>query len=204
MRLSGTEYEYLCSLAGHVPTREGRVPHEIGHGARHLLDRLGDVPICVLDAAWTLLAWNAACEAMCGVAMRADGRERNLAWQTFTADTAHNRPTALTEKRFEQAIVADLRATALRYPKDEWLADLVADLQAVSETFAAMWESRVEYPDRRHRATTNHPLVGEFTVDCDVLTIPEGDLRAIVYTAEPGSIDAIRLAATLTQPSQLG
>ncbi|MFG1609931.1 helix-turn-helix domain-containing protein [Actinoplanes sp. NPDC049265] len=196
LRLSSTEYEYLCSLAGHVPSRAGRVPHEVGPGPRHLLDRLGDVPICVLDAAWTLLAWNAACEAMCSVSMLADGRQRNLAWRAFTGAEGWARAGSAAELRFQHAIVADLRATALRYPGDDWLTDLVADLRAVSEPFAAMWESRVEYDDRPHRLTTRHPVVGEITLDCDIMTIHEGDLRAVVYTAEPGSIDAERLAAT--------
>jgi hypothetical protein len=92
--------------------------------------------------------------------------------------------------------VSDLRATILRDPDDDWLADLVADLRAVSEPFAAMWESRVDYGDRPHRLTTRHPVVGNITVDCDIMTIHEGDLRAVVYSAEPGSIDAERLAAT--------
>lgn len=198
LRVSNSEYEYLCSLAGHVPARLGRVPHEVGPGPRHLLDRLGDVPICVMDAAWTLLAWNAACEAMCSVSMLADGRQRNLAWRAFTGEAGRARPASAAELRFQQAIVADLRATALRYPDDDWLTDLVADLRAVSEPFAALWESRVDYQDRPHRLTTRHPVAGEFTVDCDIMTIHEGDLRAVVYTAEPGSVDAARLAATRT------
>ncbi|MDR7277118.1 helix-turn-helix domain-containing protein [Catenuloplanes atrovinosus] len=199
LRLSSAEYEYLCSLAGHVPSRAGRVPYEVGPSARHLLDRLGDVPICVLDAAWTLLAWNAACEALCADSMLADGRRRNLAWRAFTSEARD-----ATELRFQHAIVADLRATALRYPHDDWLTDLVVDLRAVSEPFAAMWESRVDYEDRPHRLTTRHPVVGELTVDCDIMTIHEGDLRAVVYTAEPGSIDAVRLATALAQHNRLG
>lgn len=204
LRLSSTEYEYLCSVAGHVPSRAGRVPHEVGSGARHLLDRLGDVPILVLDAAWTLLAWNAACEAMCYVSMSVDGRDRNMAWRAFTGMEGWTRAGSAAEARFQQAIVADLRATALRYPDDDWVADLVADLRAVSEPFAAMWESPADHEDRRHRLTRRHPVVGEITVDCDIMTIHEGDLRAVVYTAEPGSVDAVRLAATRTRRAHPG
>ncbi len=203
LRLSSAEYEYLCSLAGHVPSREGRVPHEVGPGPRHLLDRLGDVPVCVLDAAWTLLAWNAACEAMCAVSMLPDGRQRNMAWRAFTDAEGQARTASAEERRFQHSIVADLRATALRYPDDDWLADLVADLRAVSEPFAAMWESRVDHEDRPPRLTKRHPLVGEITLDCDIMTIREGDLRAVVYTAEPGSIDAVRLAATRGEHARL-
>lgn len=204
LRLSSSEYEYLCSLAGHVPSRAGCVPHEVGSGARHLLDRLGDVPICVLDAAWTLLAWNAACEAMCYFSMLVDGRDRNLAWRAFNGKEGWSRAGSATEARFQQAIVADLRVTARRYPDDDWVTDLVADLMAASEPFAAMWESPADHQDRRYRLTKRHPVVGDFTVDCDIMTIHEGDLRAIVYTAEPGSVDAVRLAATRARRAHPG
>lgn len=79
----------------------------------------------------------------------------------------------------------------------------VADLRGLSEPFAAMWEARVDYEDRPHRLTTRHPAVGEITLDCDIMTIHEGDLRAVVYTAEPGSIDAARLAATRARHTRL-
>ncbi|WP_198153672.1 helix-turn-helix domain-containing protein [Catenuloplanes japonicus] len=196
LRLSRAEYEYLCSLAGHVPARVGRVPYEVGPGTRRMLDRLGDIPICVMDAAWTVLAWNTACEAMCAMSSIPDGRARNLAWRAFTGADGWAPPGSESELRFQYAIVADLRSTALRYPHDEWLSDLVADLRAASESFVAMWESRVDYAERPHQLTRRHPVVGELTVDCDIVTIHEGDLRAIVYTAEPGSLDAVRLAAT--------
>ncbi|GAB7046410.1 helix-turn-helix transcriptional regulator [Catenuloplanes indicus JCM 9534] len=204
LRLSSSEYEYLCSLAGHVPSLAGRVPHEVGSGARHLLDRLGDVPICVLDAAWTLLAWNAACEAMCYFSMLVDGRDRNLAWRAFTGMEGWTEAGSEAEARFQQAIVADLRATARRYPDDDWVADLVADLRAESDIFAAMWESPADHQDRHHRLIKRHPVVGDFTLDCDIITIHQGDLRAVVYTAEPGSVDAARLAATRAQRAHQG
>lgn len=41
--------------------------------------------------------------------------------------------------------------------------------------------------------TIDHPVVGEITADCDLLTFRDGDLRAIVFTAETGSGDAERL-----------
>ena len=49
----------------------------------------------------------------------------------------------------------------------------------------------------RHEAspkTVDHPQVGSLTLDCDVLSVAGSDLRIMVYTAEPGSRDAERLA----------
>ncbi len=36
-------------------------------------------------------------------------------------------------------------------------------------------------------------VAGPITVDCDVLSVPDGDLRIVVYTAVPGSDDAAKL-----------
>jgi hypothetical protein len=44
------------------------------------------------------------------------------------------------------------------------------------------------------RKTIDHPEVGAITLDCDMLTVPRADLTIMLYTAEPGSEDAERLA----------
>jgi hypothetical protein len=38
------------------------------------------------------------------------------------------------------------------------------------------------------------PQVGPLTLDCDVLTVAGSDLHIMIYTAEPGTPDAERLA----------
>lgn len=75
------------------------------------------------------------------------------------------------------------------------MKDLIADLLAVSDTFAAMWESHVDTRFLDYQVTVHHPDVGDITVDCDLMTIHEGDLRAVIYTAEPGSENHSRLVA---------
>jgi len=42
--------------------------------------------------------------------------------------------------------------------------------------------------------TVDHPQVGVLTLDCDVLRVAGSNLRIVVYTAEPGTRDAERLA----------
>jgi hypothetical protein len=49
----------------------------------------------------------------------------------------------------------------------------------------------------RHELSTktiDHPQVGPVTLDCDVLSVAGSDLRIMIYTAEPGTEDAERLA----------
>jgi hypothetical protein len=90
-------------------------------------------------------------------------------------------------------MVADLHATAARYPDDTELTAMVADLRRESTWFAELWDS---YGVARHlseRKTVDSPTVGRITLDCDVLTALDSDLRIVVYTAPPGSADAGKL-----------
>jgi hypothetical protein len=44
------------------------------------------------------------------------------------------------------------------------------------------------------RKIIDHPQVGSLTLDCDVLTVAGADLTIMMYTAEPGTQDAVRLS----------
>ena len=43
-----------------------------------------------------------------------------------------------------------------------------------------------------------HPLVGDVTCDCDVLSVPGSSLRMILYTVAAGSPDAEKLQLLTT------
>jgi transcriptional regulator with XRE-family HTH domain len=192
LRLDRADYEHLCAVTGHAAA-DGRVPRQVGPGPERLLERLDGVPVCLCDAAWTVLAWNPSWEALrCGPAT-GHRWDRNVAWRAFTEVSGPTRRTPERRARFASTLVADLRAALLRYPADEQVAALVGDLRRASGTFAELWESgsAVRYHD--DQVTIDHPVVGEFTADCDLLTFRDGDLRAIVFTAEAGSGDAERL-----------
>lgn len=60
-----------------------------------------------------------------------------------------------------------------------------------------------QYDDRSRHKIVDHPDIGRISVDCDVLIVAGEGLRIMVYTAEPGSDDAERLALAIvlgTQP----
>ena len=95
---------------------------------------------------------------------------------------------------FEAEAVADLHAALGRYPDDPSLRSLVADLQAASERFASLWETRPIAALASSAKTFEHPEVGRITLDCDVLRAQGSDVRIIVYTPRPGSPDADALA----------
>jgi transcription regulator MmyB-like protein len=57
-----------------------------------------------------------------------------------------------------------------------------------------MWDAGAVGRHTAARKTVHHPQVGAVTLDCDVLSVAGSDLRIMVFTAEPGTEDAERLA----------
>jgi hypothetical protein len=101
-------------------------------------------------------------------------------------------------------LVADLRLTAARYPADQRLKQLTRDLAAQSPRFIELWESGDLEPHQdygRHKII-DHPEVGRITLDCDTLIVAADDLRITIYTAEPETEDAERLALAIVLGTQ--
>ena len=193
LRLSSAEADLLYRLAGLAVPRAGGMDRHLTPSVQRILDRLGDVPVIVQDAGWTVVAANGPALALVGDILAGSGRDRNVAWRVFTG--AADRVLRSDEEReqFEIQAVGDLHAALGRHPEDSELRSLVQDLRARSPRFEALWRA---HPARRmaaSRKTFEHPEAGRLTVDCDVLEVHGSDLRVIVYTAEPGTPDASAL-----------
>ncbi len=192
LRLSGPERAHLFHTAGLVPPGQGTVPAYITPSVQRMLDRLTGTPVAVSDAAWTLLLANPLYTALMG---ERHGNERNAVWRNFLGSgNLRVRHTPQSLRALESAQVAELRATANRYPADQRLRRLIAELRANSERFAELWEAGAVGRPEASRKTIDHPVVGALTLDCDILSVAGSDLRIMVYTAEPGTQDAERLA----------
>jgi transcriptional regulator with XRE-family HTH domain len=191
LRLSGAEREHLFTVAGLVPPGQETVPAYITPSVQRLLDRLSGTPVSVSDASWTLLLANPMYTALMG---EWHGRDRNGVWRNLVTGGGRVRHSPRSRDAFERAVVSDLRATAGRYPADRRLRRLIADLRASSERFAELWDSGAVGRHEAARKVIDHPQVGPLTLDCDVLSVAGSDLRIMVYTAEPGTQDAERLA----------
>ncbi|MET0704203.1 MAG: helix-turn-helix transcriptional regulator [Mycobacterium sp.] len=192
LRVSSAEREHLFHTAGLVPPGLGTVPAYIPAGVQRMLDRLTGTPVAVFDAGCTQLLANPLYDAVMGVHR---GNERNAVWRNFLGSGSRVRHTPGSLLALKTAQVAQLRATANRYPADQQVRRLVAELRAKSGQFAELWDSGNA---GRHmagsRKTIDHPQVGALTLDCDVLTVAGPDLCIMIYTAEPGTQDAERLA----------
>ncbi|GLZ11728.1 transcriptional regulator [Actinomadura sp. NBRC 104425] len=194
LRLSAAERAHLFRLGGLQPPRAECVPSELTPSVRRMLDRLTGTPVAVFDAAWTLLVANPPYAALMGDPAGWTGHERNGVWRNFLGLSDRVRLTPESRHALQVALVADLRAVTARYPGDRRLKRLVADLRAHSDRFAELWETGAAGRHEAGRKTIVHPDVGTLTLDCDVLSVAGSDLRIMVYTAEPGTEDAERLA----------
>ncbi|MFF3615526.1 helix-turn-helix transcriptional regulator [Streptomyces sp. NPDC002580] len=194
LRLTKAEREHLFRVAGLEPPGRDMVPANITPGVHRLLDRLSGTPVAVYDAAWTLLLANSLYAALLGDPSGWRGNERNGVWRAFVGPGSRVRHTPRERRAFEATLAADLRTTASRYPTDRRLRQLIDDLCASSVRFAELWETGAVSRHAASRKTVDHPQVGAVTLDCDVLSVAGNDLRIMVYTAEPGTEDAERLA----------
>jgi transcriptional regulator with XRE-family HTH domain len=128
LRLSDDERRHLMLLAGQAEPGPGAMSVHLTPSVQRLLDRLTGTPVSVYDAAWTLLFWNPMWAALCGDPSGGHGRDRSLPWRLFTGGVGRIVHTPEQSVAFERAIVGDLRAATGRYPRDEQLRRLVADL----------------------------------------------------------------------------
>ncbi|MFD4525236.1 helix-turn-helix transcriptional regulator [Streptomyces sp. NPDC058470] len=191
LRVSVAERAHLFHVAGLVPPGKGTVPAYITPSVQRMLDRLTGTPVAVSDAAWTLLLANPLYVALMG---EYHGNDRNAVWRNFLGSGNRVRHTPEALRTLEATQVAELRATANRYPADQRLRRLITELRTNSARFAELWDSGAVGRPESSRKTIDHPQVGPLTLDCDVLSVAGCDLRIMIYTAEPGTEDAERMA----------
>ena len=156
------------------------------------------------DAAHNLIVANQPHDALMGETTSWRGIERNGVWRNLAGPGSRTVHTPEEQVRFESVLVADLRMTAARYPADRELKRLIAELISHSPRFAELWASgEVGSPqDQSRHKIIDHPDVGLITLDCDALIVAGDDLRITVYTAEPGTQDAERLALAIVLGTQ--
>ncbi|HSZ38360.1 MAG TPA: helix-turn-helix transcriptional regulator [Trebonia sp.] len=196
LRLPDAERELLFRLAGLAAPGRDVVSARITPSVQRLLDRLAHTPVAVYDAAWNLIVANRPYDALMGQTTSWRGIERNGVWRNILGPGGRAVDTPEEHALLQARLVADLRMTAARYPADRELRQLVAQLTAQSPRFAELWESGDvgSSQDQARHKIIDHPDVGLIALDCDTLIVAGDELRIMVYTAEPGTEDAERLA----------
>ena len=204
LRLADAERELLFTLAGLVAPGPGLICTRISASVQRLLDRLGNVPLVVYDAAWNLIVANAPYDALMGETSALRGNDRNGVWRNVVGPGSRAVQSEDEHANTAARLVADLRLTAARYPKDPGLRRLLAELRSASPLFVELWTAGSEPlpPDSSRHKVIRHPTVGDIALTCDTLVVASDDLRIMVYTAEPGSRDAELLELAIVLGTQ--
>ncbi|RKN45949.1 helix-turn-helix transcriptional regulator [Streptomyces hoynatensis] len=208
LRLSPAERDHLYRLARLAPPADGAIPGHLTPGVHRVLSRLGDAAAAVFAADWELIWWNRGWAALLGDPSASPPRLRNFARDRFPVDAGPARLARwpVTERdpgATDAAVVSDLRRATGRFPRDPRLAGLIRELRAGNRRFAELWATGAVAAHREDHKTIRHPAVGPVTVDCDVLTEGEAELKIVIMTAVPGSADEtrLRLAALAGPPA---
>lgn len=205
LRLVDAERALLYRLAGHAAPGPEVVSSRVTPGVQRLLDRLSHTPVAVYDASWTLIVANPAYDALMGDTTLWRGIHRNAIWRNLVGPGTRVLHTAGESALLQAQQVADLRLTATRYPTDRTLRRLTDDLARQSPRFVELWASPdvgMTPADSGRRKVIVHPAVGPISLDCDVLIVAADDVRIMMYTAEPGTEDADRLAFAIVLGTQ--
>ncbi|CAM5321670.1 helix-turn-helix transcriptional regulator [Streptomyces aurantiogriseus] len=195
LQLQPMERDHAYRLAGLLPPQEGTVSTHVPAGVQRMLARLGEFPVGVFSADWTLLSWTPAWSVLMGDPSARTHDDRNLARAVFATGPSRlaSWPVLQDDDALKPALVADLRTALIDYPRDRGLTNLVEELRSTSAEFARLWDEGTVGPHVSARKTVVHPQVGEVICDCDVLTVPGCDIRLVVYTVAAGSTDAEKL-----------
>jgi transcriptional regulator with XRE-family HTH domain len=201
LQLDRAETDLFHRAAGLASPRRDAVSRHIPPGVQRMLVRMADLPLAVFAADWTLLHSTSLWRALFDAPSALGDPGQNLIVQTFLGDgiaeiaTAHGGPEA-----FERALVADLRRTAGELGEDADFRAFIGRLRAGSERFAAYWDEGRAAAHQSLVKTVHNRIVGDITLDCDVVTVPDSDIKLVVYsTAEHGAdadkLDFLRVGA---------
>jgi transcriptional regulator with XRE-family HTH domain len=198
-RLTGAEHAYVLSLAGYapLPQPEAAAVEAPAHVSR-LLDAIGANPAFALAPDWTIIAWNAAYEALYPHVAEVAAADRNLLWLVFT-DPGLRRllpDWEVTSLRF----LAEFRAEAGPRLGDLERAPAIARLLEADPAFRTAWSGHgVEGFTSRERAFA-HPEAGTLVFEHHRLAPADHpDLNLVVYVPAEGTGTAERLGSLLAR-----
>ncbi|MQY24427.1 helix-turn-helix transcriptional regulator [Nocardia macrotermitis] len=187
LRCDPDERDHLYHLAG-FSSPERHSGGYVRPGLMSLLNRLDDVPACVVSDLGEILWQNTIAEVALGwTAGKRTDRSRNIVWQWFTEPALRACFPEEDWSRHSLAHVNDLRATYSRRGGDADVTDLVKGLRKHSAEFRDLWERHEVAVHRFDRKRFLHPEVGVLHLTCEVLLSPEADTKVLAFFPTEGT-----------------
>jgi transcriptional regulator with XRE-family HTH domain len=190
LHLDADARRHLFTLAGLIAPAAGHRPRpEVSTDLLRLLDAWPATPAMILDRTMNVLARNAVARAMYSGFTSDD----NLLRMTFL--DPEGRRFYVDWARAAEASTANLRAALAADPEDSAALELIEELTAGSEEFAALWSAHTVRGKTREAKQFHHPSVGPLTLSYQTFEVTAAPgQQLVVYQAEPGTISAQSLA----------
>jgi transcriptional regulator with XRE-family HTH domain len=196
LQLDEAEHGHLLDLVRTAnlerAPRRARVTPRVRPSIARVVDALGDIPAMVQNGRLDIVYANPLGEALYMDVFRDPVKPPNPARFLFLDPRAR-----IFYADWEQTahdVAAALHGEVGRNPYDRALSDLIGLLSTRSEEFRQEW---ARHDVRRHLSGTKrvkHPLVGELTLDYEVLELPaDPGLSLVTYSAAPRSDTENRL-----------
>ena len=155
-------------------------------------------PAKLFDERVNVVGWNESANRVFGDYSRLFGWERNAPWFHFMCPSA--RVFHVHWEREARRCLASLHARYDQHPDDQWLSELIAELQQKSPEFRAWWPEHEIVLDCGSLYEVNHPQVGRLALHPTVFPMPEQpDLQMIVYTPLAEVDTTAKLRALMTE-----
>lgn len=179
--LTAPERDHLFRLAGELPPEPLAPDCKVRPGLLHLLRGLdGTVPVTIHDGRLDVMARNAAAAELLGTQSSTSRYRHNIVHQGFSA-TARRILGDEGAHRYARWATAELRSAMGRYPDDEYLRSLFAELSVTSAAFRSYWERGEVMADRSAVKRLHHPTRGWLVFQSEMLHDPERDHWIVIY-----------------------
>ena len=186
--LSEAERDHLFRLAGEVPPPPESPDATIRPGLLLVLRGLDDtMPVTVHDGRLDLLTANAPAAELLRPLAATGPFARNIVYQVFTSTVL---PDLLGDEGADHLVrvaAAELRTALSRYPDDDYLRSLHAELVATSASFREHWERGEVATWRSAVKRIRHPDRGWLHFGIEMLHDPERDHWIMLYTPRGAS-----------------
>ena len=204
LQLNAEERRHLFLLAhGPVPPLDepDRKKHTPNATTQAILDGF-IYPARLFDERVNAVGWNESANRVFGDYPSRTERELNAPWFLFMHPSS--RVFHVHWEREARRCLASLHARHDRYPDDQWLSALIAELRECSPEFRAWWPEHEIILDCGGLYEINHPQVGRLVLRPTAFPMPEQpDLQMIVYTPLAQEDTAAKLKMLMAAESPL-
>jgi hypothetical protein len=185
LMLEPAERVHLFRLAGHEPPA-GFAEEGIRPAHLRVLEQWEPVPALICGWRRDVLAWNRGASTVFGDYGELPEGRRNLLWTMFLQP---DRRTLFEDwEREAGRAVAKFRSEAAAYLDEPAARVLIAELQAESPEFAALWERRDVSGRTDGLKRIVHPAFGPLELEHTTYHVSDQPgVRLSLYAPEPGS-----------------